>query len=106
MDAQVDNVLGDSITYKVGGVAIESSPGVPTIPGFLGLFADDGGPIEGINPAVMRWQLKVAVSWLPAGGPSLSHTVESPKLGVVHRAGPWNKTEDGRYYIIDLQKAP
>lgn len=108
MDAQVDEHLGDSITYKIDGVPLARRDGDPTVPGFLGLFSDDGALIEGITPQQLRWQLKIAVTWLPANGPSMRHTVSAPGLGnnMVYRPGPSTKTEDGRYWIIDLQKAP
>lgn len=107
MDAQVDEHLGDSITYKIDGVALERTEGDPTVPGFLGLFSDDGALIEGITPQQMRWQLKIAVTWLPPTGPSMRHVITAQRLGMVnHRPGPSTKTEDGRYWIIDLQRAP
>lgn len=107
MDAQVDDVLGDSITYEIEGTPLERTDGDPTVPGFLGLFSDDGGLIEGITPQQQRWQLKIAVGWLPTG-PSLKHIVKAARLGagIRYRPGPSVKTEDGRYWIIDLQKAP
>lgn len=106
LDAQVDNGLSDSITYKVDGVPIERAPGDPTIPGFLNFEADDGGLIEGITPQVMRWRLKVPAQYLPAGGPSMAHTIESPKLDGVYRPGPSNKSNDGTHWLCDLQRAP
>jgi hypothetical protein len=107
MDAQVDNRLGDSIIYKVNGTPVERAPGDPTIPGFLILFGDDGGVIADVRPQIERWRLKVHKRFVPAGGPSMRHTVDSPKLdSITHRPTASNADSDGDYWYVDLQKAP
>ena len=104
MDAQVDNLLGDSISYTANGTLLSRAEGDDTVPGFLGLFSDDGSIVDSITPQIQRWQLKIAVSWLPDSGPSARDTIEHAKLPAPMRPGPSNKTEDGRYWIIDLQR--
>ena len=107
MDAQVDAGLGDSITYKVNGNSVEPTPGVLTIPAFLINDSDDGeGYGATITPQRQQWRLKVHKQYLPAGGPSAAHSVESPKLDGVYRPGPSNIVDDGSYWICELQKAP
>jgi hypothetical protein len=107
MDAQVDNHLGDSITYSINGVPVERAPGNPTVPAFLSFYGDDGGMTESINPQIQRWRLKINRKYLPAGGPSMRHLIESPKLGAIrYRPMAANAESDGEYWICDLQPAP
>jgi len=105
MDAQVDDGLGDSITYKINGVPLERAPGDPTIPGFISDFADDGGLYESVQPLAHRWRLKVRKDLLPHR-PSMKDIVENPKLDGPYRPGPDNSIDGGAYWIVDLQRAP
>ena len=105
MDAQVDNHLGDSITYNVNGVPVERAPGDPTIPAFLMLMSDDGGLTDQITPGLERWQLKVAKRFVPVR-PSLRDSVEHAKLGSRMRVAANTAVDDGDYWLCELQKAP
>jgi hypothetical protein len=110
MDAQVDNGLGDSITYWIGGVRVEPEPGVFTFPAFLIDYADDGGGV-GLNgtvsPLATRWQLKIRKDALPGNvRPSLAHKITAAKLDGPYRPAANNPIDGGDYWICDLQKVP
>jgi hypothetical protein len=103
MDAQVDDRLGDSITYEINGV-----PVVGATTAFLLDYADDGGGMGlggTVAPLGHRWQLKIKKSLLPER-PSLKHIVTAAKLDGPYRPAANNLIDGGDYWIVDLQKAP
>lgn len=107
MDAQVDRHLGDSITYIVAGVPLESAPGVPTIPGFVNLVNADGssaGTLQGVDPQEHRWTCKVHKRFLP-DGPDIRHRIQHGRLPAVMRPATDTIDDDGSYWLFDLQAA-
>lgn len=107
MDAQVDRHLGDTITYIVDGAPLESTPGVPGIPGFILLVNADGsfaGTLQGFNPHEQRWKCKVHKRYLP-DGPDIRHRIQNRKLTGTYRPAADTIDDDGDYFLFDLQKA-
>lgn len=103
MDDRVDADLGDSITYLIAGVPVESAPGVTTIPCFL-LLQNDMGGMDAFNPHMQRWQCKIHKSYLP-GRPSPRHRIRSPRLQGDYRPAADVEGEHGDYWLFDIQKA-
>lgn len=106
MDAQVDARLGDSILYKRAGLDADFVPHKA--------FLIFGEQIEGgYNPARSRGTgavcLKVARSIVPR--PSMNDRVKTdpalpgPQLDGIYRPLGSDPVVDGRYWIVDLQKA-
>lgn len=107
MDAQVDDGLGDSITYRINGVPVKETPDATsdTITAFLIDLSDDGGLLEPVQPLAHRWQLKIRKAVLPQR-PSMKHIVTAAKLDGNYRPMSNNPIDGGAYWIVDLQKAP
>lgn len=103
MDAQVDKHLGDSITYKINGVAVQDEAGNATVPAFLILQSDEGG-WDGVKSLQRRWQMKIAKRYVSAI--SMKHTVQAAKLDGIYRPAANNPVSSGAYWVTDLQKAP
>lgn len=104
LDATVDDVIGDSITYKINGAVVETAATA-----FLIDQVDDGGGFGGVQGAIQplahRWQLKIRKDALPER-PSLKHLITAPKLDGPYRPAANNPIDGGDYWIVDLQKAP
>lgn len=105
MDAQVDDCLGDSITYKINGTPLERAPGDPTVPGFIIDYADDGSLVDVVQPLASRWRLKIRKDVLPAR-PSMTHVVQATKLDGSYRPVGNTLIDGGAYWICDLQRVP
>lgn len=102
MDAQVDEDLGDSISYRVRAnqPPLERVAGSPTIPGFLILRnpeLDLGRP--------STWTCKVHRKWLPDEGPVRENRISHAKLPGVMRPATDTIDDDGDYYLFNLQMA-
>lgn len=103
LDAQVDNRLGDSITYKIDGVPVELDSS-SILPAFLTFIGDDGG-FDGLSPLQSRWRLKIRKSLLPVR-PAAKHVITAAKLDGPYRPGANVPADGGDYWLVDLQKAP
>lgn len=96
MDAQVENHLGDSISYRVAG----SDPAAPPVImlGFLELIIDDVDAIR------RRWQLQISRRYLPTG-PKRGDVLTSPRLAGPHKLAQDTPTLDGDAWLFIIQKA-
>lgn len=99
MDAQVENRLGDSISYSLAG----APPKI--IRGFINIFTDEGA-IEGGDPIKKRWYVEINRTLLPRP-PSNADRITHPKLDGTYK--PSTSTLSGgntaRDYVFGLQKA-
>lgn len=96
MDAQVENHLGDSISYRVAG----SDPALPpvTMLGFLELTIDDTDAMR------RRWELQISRRYLPTG-PKRGDVFTSPRLDGPHKLSQDTPTLDGDAWLFNIQKA-
>lgn len=103
MDAQVDKHLGDSIQYRRDGELIVHE-GSDVLPAFIQNLSDEGG-FDTLTPVMNRWRLKIRKSLLPSA-PKQSDKITSAKLAGTYRPGADVPTDNGDYWLVDLQKAP
>ena len=99
MDDQVDETLGDTISYAANGVSFSD------IKGFV-LFFGEPPVLDGIDEIMgSRPRVKIARSKVPYPDPS--HRLRCAKRLGAHTFKPAGAlpAEQGRYYIFDLEKA-
>ena len=98
MDAQVENHLGNSISYT------DANGDEHQVTGFL-TFAGSADGIEGLDPIRRQWHAKISMAQLPAGPASMKR-ITSPLLPTVYRPAADTIDNDGHDWLFDLQKAP
>lgn len=96
MDAQVENHLGDSISYKVAGTDPAAPPVIML--GFLELIIDD------VDAMRRRWQLQISRRYLPTG-PKRGDVFTSSRLDGAHKLSQDTPTLDGDAWLFNIQKA-
>lgn len=96
MDAQVENHLGDSISYKVAGSDPTAPPTIML--GFLELIIDDVDAIK------RQWQLQISRRYLPTG-PKRGDVLTSPRLAGLYKPSQDTPTLDGDAWLFIIQKA-
>lgn len=102
MDAQVDNGLGDSISYVPEG-ASEPLGDNGIIHGFISMWGDGGGA-DGIDPAAIRWFAKIKKTHLPHR-PKRGDRLTAAKLGgTPYQPQASNHMDNGDYWIFDIAR--
>jgi hypothetical protein len=96
MDAQVDNRLGDSISYKR-----EEDADYLTVKAFLVFDAADSVGYAPRDPVRQIVRLKIAKS---VRTPKMSDRIRSPLLDGTYRPINGTPLTAGRYWLADLQK--
>jgi hypothetical protein len=97
MDAAVDRILGDRISYALDGKKFE------LLEGFVIDENARSGMDEIDEPVSTRKRVKIAKALVPA--PSMTHRIRHPRLGpgTYQPLGSQPETE-GRYWLFDVQE--
>ena len=102
MDAQVDNGLGDSISYVPEGASVPlGENGI--IHGFILMWGDECRG-DGIDPAMIRWYAKIKKTLLPHR-PKKGDRLTCAKLGATpYQPMASNHADTGDYWIFDIAR--
>lgn len=97
MDAQVDNGLGNSISYTPEGEQAR------VVQGFIIMYGDPGG-MDGIDPANIRWYAKIKKDLLPHRPRKGDRLTAAPLRNRPYQPQASQHDEGGDYWIFDIAK--